>query len=91
MQTMTLLWIVWAVIAAVALGLTLYRAMLTRYEQDQLFLDDAILTEEHHRQELVLDRIHKINPYIMIAGGAASIMLIGMIGTYTWQAWQLLR
>lgn len=91
MQTMTMLWIVWAVIAGVALSLTLYRAMLTRYESDQLFLDDAILSEEHHRQELVLQRIHKINPYIVVVGAAASVMLVGMVGTYTWQAWQLLR
>lgn len=91
MNTMTMLWIVWAAITGIALALLLYRAMLTRYEQDGLFLDDNILSEEHHRQEMVLNRIHKVNPYLTVVGGVASIMLIGLVGTYTWQAWQMLR
>ena len=91
MQTMTMLWIVWAAVAGTALALLLYRAMLTRYEQDQLFLDDNILSEEHHRQEDVINRIHRVNPYLTVAGGAACLMLAGLIGTYTWQAWQMIR
>ena len=35
------LWIVWAVFAVCLLSLLLYRGTITRYEDDQLFLDDV--------------------------------------------------
>lgn len=87
MQTMTLLWIVWAGITAIALSLLLYRSMLTRYEEDQLFLNDNILSEEHHRQEDLVLRIHRVQPFLNAAGGVAGLMLVGLVGTLTWQAW----
>ena len=41
MRAMPLMWIVWAAFACVLLALLLYRGTLTRYEEDELFLDDA--------------------------------------------------
>lgn len=91
MTTMHMLWIVWGGIAMIAVGLLVYRGMLTRYEEDQLFLNDAILTEEHQRQEHLQQRLHQVQPYINVVGVAASIMFVGLVGTVTWQAWLQLQ
>lgn len=91
MSTMTMLWIVWGVFTAVALSLLLYRSMLTRYEEDQLFLNDNVMTTEHLRQDKIVHRIHQIQPYLAVSGGAAGLMFIGLVGAVTWQAYQMIR
>jgi len=88
---MHILLIVWAGVTAVAGGLLLYRGMLTRYEEDQLFLDDAILSGEHERQNKLQQRLIQIQPYLRVAGGAAALMFVALIGSLTWQAYQALR
>ncbi|ADV83801.1 hypothetical protein [Terriglobus saanensis] len=88
---MRILLIVWAGVTAVAGCLLLYRAMLTRYEEDQLFLDDAILSEERERQNKLQQRLTQIQPYLRVAGGAAALMFVALIGSLTWQAYQALR
>jgi len=45
MDAIPVLLIVWAAIAAVFLGLLAYKGQLTRYEEDQLFLSDAVSNE----------------------------------------------
>jgi hypothetical protein len=88
---MRILLIVWASVTAVAGGLLLYRAMLTRYEEDQLFLDDAILSGERERQNKLQQRLTQIQPYLRVVGGAAALMFVALIGSLTWQAYQALR
>jgi hypothetical protein len=85
------LWIVWAGITSIAGGLLLYRAMLTRYEEDQLFLDDAILSQERERQEKLQQRLAQVQPFLRVVGGAAALMFVGLIGSITWQAYEALR
>ena len=50
MGYMPVLWIVWAGVAVILLILLGYRGTLTRYEEDQIFLDDA---GNHQAQEQV--------------------------------------
>ncbi len=88
---MHILLIVWAGVTAVAGGLLLYRGMLTRYEEDQLFLDDAILSGERERQNKLQQRLTQIQPYLRVTGGAAALMFVALIGSLTWQAYQALR
>jgi hypothetical protein len=82
---MPVLWIVWAVVTACLLILLAYRGTLTRYEEDQLFLNPA---EDHQKLEQVaiLQRIEKIQPLVRISIGAACVMSACILGVYVWDA-----
>jgi hypothetical protein len=82
---MPVLWIVWAVVFATLLALLAYRGTLTRYEEDQLFLDPA---EDHQKSEQVaiLQRIDKIQPFVRIMIGATCVMSACVLGVYVWDA-----
>ena len=53
MSPMIILWIVWAGVLAILLILLAYRGTLTRYEEDQLFLDDAGNHQKQEQTEIV--------------------------------------
>jgi hypothetical protein len=85
MNAMPLLWIVWAGVTAILLILLGYRGTLTRYEEDQLFLDEA----EHHQemeQNAILAKVQKIQPYVRLAIGATCIMSACILSLYVWDA-----
>jgi hypothetical protein len=85
MSAMPVLWIVWAGVAAVLLILLGYRGTLTRYEEDQIFLDEA---ENHQAQEQsdLLVKVQKIQPYVRLAIGATCVMSACILGFYVWDA-----
>lgn len=85
MSAMPVLWIVWAGVTAVMLILLGYRGTLTRYEEDQIFLDDA---EAHQKNEqtAILAKVAKIQPYIRLSIGATVLMSVCIIGFYVWDA-----
>ncbi len=56
MHFVPILWIVWAVFAAILLSLLLYRGTITRYEDDQLFLDD-ISDRQHKENDAIIRQI----------------------------------
>lgn len=64
MTVMPILWIVWGVVAGVLLIMLGYRGTLTRYEEDQIFLDEA--TSMESREQVDIQRkLGKIRPYLM--------------------------
>ncbi|MBT9332808.1 hypothetical protein [Paracidobacterium acidisoli] len=87
---MPVLWIVWAVVLSILLILLAYRGTLTRYEEDQLFLDPA---EDHQKsaQAAILKRIDKIQPFVRVSIGATCVMTAGILGIYVWDAIQHLN
>jgi hypothetical protein len=90
MSHLPVLLIVWAAIAACFLALLAYRGQLTRYEEDQLFLTDAHSNEQDEQNEIVR-KVNKIRPIVNIFGYAAALMTIGIVGMFTYDAWQHLR
>ncbi len=85
MHIMPLLWIVWAAFAAVLLCLLLYRGTLTRYEDDQLFLDDS--TAQHHKEnDELISKVNRIAPFVKILTGAACLTTAAILGIYVWDA-----
>jgi hypothetical protein len=82
--------IVWAVIAACFLALLAYRGQLTRYEEDQLFLNEAESNEQREQSEIVR-KVNKIQPFVRILGVAAAVMTAGIVGIFTYDAWQHLK
>ena len=90
MSVIPVMLIVWAVIAACFLALLAYRGQLTRYEEDQLFLNEAESNEQREQSEIVR-KVNKIKPFVRILGVAAAAMTVGIVGIFTYDAWQHLK
>ncbi len=91
MQMMATIWIVWAALAAAFLALLAYRGTITRYEEDQLFLNESANTAEHQRQDDIVRRCNRLQPIVRVFGGAAGLLTMGIVGMYVWDAWQHFR
>jgi hypothetical protein len=85
MSAMPVLWIVWAGVAVILLILLGYRGTLTRYEEDQLFLDDAG-NHQALEQSAIMVKVHKIQPYVRAAIGATCVLSACILGFYVWDA-----
>ena len=90
MESIPVLLIIWATISACFLGLLAYKGQLTRYEEDQLFLSD-IRANEQHLQGEIIRKVTKIQPFVRVFGIASAIMTAGIIGIFTYDAWQHLK
>lgn len=91
MNLMPTIWIVWAAIVAAFLALIAYRGTITRYEEDQLFLSEGTNNAEHQRQDDIVRKVNRLQPLVRITGGVASVLTVGIIGMYVWDAWQHFR
>jgi hypothetical protein len=85
MHIIPVLWIVWGVFAAILLSLLLYRGTITRYEDDQLFLDD-ISERQHKENDAIIRKLAKIQPFLRVFTGVTSILTAAIIGIYAWDA-----
>jgi hypothetical protein len=90
MDSIPVMLIVWAAISACFLGLLAYKGQLTRYEEDQLFLSDIRPNEQVLQSEIVR-KVTKIQPFVRVFGVAAAVMTAGIIGIFTYDAWQHLK
>lgn len=90
MNAIPVMLIVWGIIAACFLALLAYRGQLTRYEEDQLFLSESESNEQRQQSEIVR-KVNKIQPLIRILGVATAVMTVGIVGIFTYDAWQRLR
>jgi hypothetical protein len=85
MSYMPIVWIVWACIGLCLMILLLYRSNLTRYEEDQIFLD-AAADHQKKEQEEILVKVNKIQPFIRVVTGATWVLTVAIIGVYVWDA-----
>ena len=81
---------IWAVFTACFVGLLTYRGQLTRYEDEQLFLNEQNPDAEQ-LQTRIVRRIEKMKPFVQIFGGAAGLITIGIIGIWVADAIRILR
>jgi hypothetical protein len=82
------LWIVWAVFAAILLMLLLYRGTISRYEDDQLFLDD-ISDRQHKENDAIIRKLNRLQPVLRALTGVTTILTATIIGLYAWDAVKL--
>jgi hypothetical protein len=82
--------IVWAVVTVTFLLLLAYRGQITRYEEDQLFLNGVNGNEEQQQSEIVR-KVNKIAPLIRIMGGATTLVTVSIAGLWLYDAWQRLK
>ena len=90
MSAIPIMLIIWGVVAACFLALLAYRGQLTRYEEDQLFLNDTE-THEQQQQNEIVRKVNKIGPAIRVLGFAAAAMTVSIVGIFTYDAWQRLQ
>jgi hypothetical protein len=90
MEAIPVLLIVWAAILACFLGLLAYKGQLTRYEEDQLFLNETV-SQEQQLQSEIIRKVTKIQPFVRVFGVATAVMTAGIIGIFTYDAWQHLK
>ena len=90
MDAIPVLLIVWAAILACFLGLLAYKGQLTRYEEDQLFLNDSVSSEQQLQTEIIR-KVTKIQPFVRVFGVATAVMTAGILGIFTYDAWQHLK
>jgi hypothetical protein len=79
--------IIWAVVTVAFLLLLAYRGQITRYEEDQLFLNGAHTNEENQQNEIVR-KVNRLAPFVRFLGGATSLITVGIIGLFVYDAWQ---
>ena len=79
------IWILWAVLAVIVLGLILYRMSLTQYEEDQLFIDDAD-SMRHRDQDKMLAKVKRLEPVIRIFGGVEALATLAIVAFYVMDA-----
>jgi hypothetical protein len=89
MNAMPILLIVWGGVAIVLLILLAYRGTLTRYEEDQIFLDEA---NKHHEMEqtAILMKLTQIRPFLRATIGAECLITVCIVGVFVWDVVQKL-
>jgi cytochrome c-type biogenesis protein CcmH/NrfG len=91
MSAIPALLLIWAVIAACFLALLAYKGQLTRYEEDQLFLNNEDESHEQREQTEIVRKVKKIEPFVRVLGVAAAFMTVCIVSIYTYDAWQHLK
>ncbi len=81
---------VWAILTGLFLALLAYNATITRYEDNQIFLDDAS-AQEQQQQTAIVRKINRILPFIRVLGTLSGVLAIVVIVVYTWDCWQRLQ
>ena len=87
MSAIPVLIVVWAVVTGVFLALLAYNGTITRYEDNQVFLSGTSAVEEG-RQTIIVQRVHRTQPFIRASGVLSALMTVAIVGIYTWDAWQ---
>ena len=82
---------IWGVLAACFAGLLVYRGQLTRYEDEQLFLNEELHQNEQEQQTAIVRKVQKLKPVLGVLGGAAGLCTACVVGLYVWDAWQRLQ
>lgn len=90
MTALPALIIVWAIFTGLFLALLAYNATLTRYEENQLFLDE-INANEKQQQTTIIRKIHKVMPFIRTLGTLSGVMTVVIIAIYTLDAWRKIQ
>jgi hypothetical protein len=78
---MLVLWVAWGVVAAVLLVLLGYRGTLTRYEEDQIFLNETGGIEAQEQGE-IQRKLEKIRPFLVTTVWAIGTLTVVILGMY---------
>ena len=71
--------IAWGIVTGILLILLFYRSMLTRQEDDQLFLDETASSAATEQRELIA-KVDKVNPLVKVLGATSGLMILVIAG-----------
>ena len=71
--------IAWGIVTGVLLILLFYRSMLTRQEDDQLFIDESSSSRATEQSQLIA-KVNKINPLVKLVGATSGLMILAIAG-----------
>jgi hypothetical protein len=80
---------IWGALFLCFLALLVYRGQLTRYEDEQLFLDDdAVIVQKNKQQkERIVHQLSRVRPILSTCGVAAGLVTTTVVGIYVYNAW----
>jgi hypothetical protein len=81
MAIVPVMWSVWGVLVLFMAALYLYRASLSKNEEDQLFLADSF-SHERTAQASIIDKVNKVDPLIRVSVVLAGIATLFVAGYY---------
>src|SRR5579859_7409117 len=76
--------VAWGAVTAVFVGLLIWRSLLTRHEDDQIFLDSAGDRMARDQRELVA-KICSLSKPLMATGVLAALLLATAAGLWLWE------
>ncbi len=81
---------IWAGLFLSFMGLLVYRGQLTRYEDDQLFLEDetSIVRRNREQHERRLQQLSRLRPIFATCTVAAGLVTASVVSIYVYNAWQ---
>ena len=81
MTIVPLMWSVWGALVLLLIILKMYNSRLTRDEDDQLILDDSF-NHIKAEQDMLMAKIHKLEPIVRVATGLAAAATLFVIVYY---------
>ena len=87
MSALPTMLVIWGVVTVTFLLLLAYRGQITRYEEDQMFLNGSNSVEEIQQHEIAR-KLNRIAPIIRIVGGAASLVTLCIVGLYAYDLYK---
>lgn len=84
MPSIDLLLIVWGIVTAALVIVTIYRGTLTLHEDDQLFLGDSESHLAKEQQELMV-RLTKLTPILLLLGATSGGLILVIAGIWIWR------
>ncbi len=79
--------IVWGVVTIAFLALLAYRSQITRYEEDQLFLNNNNSHEQQEQDEIVR-KVNRLQPFVRTVGGLTGLITAAIVGVWFYGLWQ---
>jgi len=89
MNALPVLIIIWAVFTGLFLALLAYNGTISRYEENQLFLDDMNVNEK--QQSAIMNKINRVMPFIRATGTVSAVMALLIITIYTVDSWHKIQ
>jgi len=71
--------IAWGIVTGFLISLLFYRSMLTRQEDDQLFIDESSSSLATEQAQLIA-KVNRINPVVRMVGATSALMVLVIAG-----------
>ena len=81
----------WAALGVAFMALLVYRSQLTRYEDEQLFLNEETSSSRQLEQEQIVSRITRTAPVFNLVAVATAAITLCIVGMYVWNALQTIH